>query len=67
MGWLQFIPSYVWFFVKLSILLFIYIWVRGTLPRTRIDQIMGFAWKFMFPLALANLTVTAVVVWALHA
>src|SRR5437588_6570085 len=48
---LAFIPSYIWFFVKLSILLFVYIWLRGTLPRTRIDQIMNFAWKFMLPMA----------------
>src|SRR5216117_4061913 len=40
---LEFVPSYVWFFAKLSALLFVYIWVRGTLPRTRIDQIMNFA------------------------
>src|SRR6266404_5126068 len=44
---LEFIPSYAWFFAKLSILLFVYIWLRGTLPRTRVDQIMNFAWKFM--------------------
>src|SRR5438132_4137339 len=44
---LYFIPSYVWFFAKLSALLFVYIWLRGTLPRTRIDQIMNFAWKFI--------------------
>src|SRR5712691_8595336 len=42
---LEVIPSYVWFFAKLSALLFVYIWLRGTLPRTRIDQIMNFAWK----------------------
>jgi NADH-quinone oxidoreductase subunit H len=60
-AWLQFIPSYVWFFVKLSILLFVYIWVRGTLPRTRIDQIMGFAWKFMLPMAFT--CVVAAAVW----
>src|SRR5213595_1263787 len=58
---LEFIPSYVWFFVKLSILLFIYIWVRGTLPRTRIDQIMNFAWKFMLPMAFT--CVIAAAVW----
>src|SRR5207302_580083 len=46
---LNFIPSYLWFFLKLSALLFVYIWVRGTLPRTRVDQIMNFAWKFMLP------------------
>ncbi|HEY2103826.1 MAG TPA: NADH-quinone oxidoreductase subunit NuoH [Chthoniobacterales bacterium] len=48
---LQFIPSYIWFFVKLGALLFVYVWVRGTLPRTRVDQIMNFAWKFMLPMA----------------
>ena len=58
---LEFIPSYVWFFVKLSILLFIYIWARGTLPRTRIDQIMNFAWKFMLPMAFT--CVIAAALW----
>jgi len=57
---LEFIPSYVWFFVKLSILLFIYIWARGTLPRTRIDQIMNFAWKFMLPMAFTCIIAAAV-------
>ncbi len=50
-GMLQFTPSYIWFFAKLSALLFVYIWLRGTLPRTRIDHIMNFAWKFMLPMA----------------
>ena len=48
---LEFIPSYVWFFAKLSALLFVYVWVRGTLPRIRVDQMMNFAWKFMLPMA----------------
>src|SRR2546421_9254209 len=55
------IPSFVWFFVKLSILLFVYIWLRGTLPRTRIDQIMNFALKFMLPMAFT--CVIAAAVW----
>src|SRR5205807_1548345 len=38
---LQFIPSYFWFFAKLSLLLFVFIWIRGTLPRTRVDQVMN--------------------------
>src|SRR3989454_9778102 len=58
---LEFLPSYVWFFAKLSALLFVYIWVRGTLPRTRIDQIMNLAWKFMLPMAFA--CVIAAAVW----
>jgi NADH-quinone oxidoreductase subunit H len=57
---LAFIPSYVCFFVKLSILLFIYIWLRGTLPRTRVDQIMNFAWKFMLPMAFTCIVAAAV-------
>jgi NADH-quinone oxidoreductase subunit H len=57
---LEFIPSYVWFFAKLSTLLFVYIWVRGTLPRTRIDQIMNFAWKFMLPMAFTCILAAAV-------
>ena len=56
----DFLPSYVWFFTKLSALLFVYIWVRGTLPRTRIDQIMNFAWKFMLPMAFACMIAAAV-------
>jgi len=57
---LEFIPSYIWFFFKLSALLFIYIWVRGTLPRTRVDQIMNFAWKFMLPMAFTCIIAAAV-------
>jgi NADH-quinone oxidoreductase subunit H len=57
---LEIIPSYVWFFVKLGSLLFVYIWVRGTLPRTRIDQMMNFAWKFMLPMAFTCIIAAAV-------
>jgi NADH-quinone oxidoreductase subunit H len=57
---LNFVPSYVWFFAKLSILLFVYIWARGTLPRTRVDQMMNFAWKFMLPMAFTCIIAAAV-------
>ena len=57
---LEFIPSYVWFFAKLSVLLFMFIWVRGTLPRTRVDQMMNFAWKFMLPMAFTCIIAAAV-------
>jgi NADH-quinone oxidoreductase subunit H len=60
MGWLQFIPSYVWFFAKLATLLFVFIWIRGTLPRVRIDQVMNFAWKFMLPMAFTCIIAAAV-------
>jgi len=51
-----------WFVAKVGALLFVFIWVRGTLPRFRYDQLMGFAWKVLFPVALLNLLVTAFVV-----
>jgi NADH-quinone oxidoreductase subunit H len=57
---LEFIPSYVWFFAKLSALLFVYVWLRGTLPRMRVDQIMNFAWKFMLPMAFTCFVAAAV-------
>lgn len=63
---LMFIPSYVWFFAKLSILLFVFIWVRGTLPRTRVDQMMNFAWKFMLPMAFTCIVSAAVWHYAGH-
>ena len=54
------IPSYVWFFGKLLGLIAVFIWVRGTLPRLRLDQLMGFAWKLMLPMALANMLAAGV-------
>jgi NADH-quinone oxidoreductase subunit H len=57
---LDFVPSYLWFAGKLSVLLLVYVWVRGTLPRTRIDQIMNLAWKFMLPMAFTCLIAAAV-------
>ncbi len=51
-----------WFTSKVGILLFIFIWVRGTLPRFRYDQLMRFAWTFMFPVALLNLLITGLLV-----
>jgi NADH-quinone oxidoreductase subunit H len=59
---LQAILPTFWFIAKIFVFLFIYIWVRGTLPRFRYDQLMAFGWKFLFPLAIANLLVTALVV-----
>jgi NADH-quinone oxidoreductase subunit H len=57
---LQFVPSYLWFFAKLGLLLFVFIWIRGTLPRTRVDQVMNFAWKFMLPMAFTCIVAAAV-------
>ena len=57
---LELVPSYLWFFAKLGVLLFTFIWVRGTLPRIRVDQVMGFAWKFMLPMAFTCLVAAAI-------
>ena len=56
---LDFIPSYCWFAAKLLALLFVFIWIRATFPRLRIDQLTRLAWKFLVPLALINLLTTA--------
>jgi len=54
----------LWFLAKVAVLLFVFIWVRGTLPRFRYDQLMQFGWKVLLPLALLNIAVTGfVVVW----
>jgi len=54
-SFLTWVPSYLWFFAKLMALVFVFIWIRGTLPRLRMDQLMNFAWKFMLPLSLVNI------------
>jgi NADH-quinone oxidoreductase subunit H len=51
--------SLFWFVAKVFFFLFLYIWVRGTLPRFRYDQLMGFGWKFLVPVAIANIVVTS--------
>ena len=61
------VTQLVVFLVKVLLVCSFQILVRWSLPRFRYDQVLKFAWKFMFPLALANLTVTAVAVWALRA
>jgi len=55
LSFLEWVPSWIWFFAKLLALICVFIWVRGTLPRLRMDQLMNFAWKFMLPLALINI------------
>jgi NADH-quinone oxidoreductase subunit H len=52
----------LWFVVKVLFFLLLYIWVRGTLPRFRYDQLMSFGWKFLLPLAMANIIVTSLVI-----
>ena len=59
---LQAILPVFWFAAKVFVFLFLYIWVRGTLPRFRYDQLMAFGWKFLLPLSLVNLIGTAIAV-----
>ena len=60
-GWLLALVPVFWFLVKIGAFIFFYIWIRGTLPRFRYDQLMSFGWKFLLPLAIANIVVTAAV------
>jgi NADH-quinone oxidoreductase subunit H len=52
----------LWFCLKVFCFVFVYIWIRGTLPRFRYDQLMSFGWKFLLPVALANVLLTSFVV-----
>jgi NADH-quinone oxidoreductase subunit H len=62
-GWLgPLLPGPVWFFLKMSVIVFLFIWIRGTYPRMRFDHIMKLGWKFLFPAAILNVVVTAFVV-----
>ena len=61
--WLPESLKFLWFFAKLGILLFFFIWVRWTFPRFRYDQLMHLGWKVLLPLAIANIVVTALWVY----
>ena len=62
--WQQVLPPQLWLIGKMLFFMFIFTWIRATLPRMRIDQVMAFAWKVLFPLALINMFVTAALVVA---
>jgi NADH-quinone oxidoreductase subunit H len=61
LGFLDFVPSWAWFLLKSFVFLYIFIWVRATLPRYRYDQLMRLGWKVLIPLAILNLVVTGLV------
>ena len=58
------LPPVLWFLIKVVGVFFVIIWIRSTIPRLRIDQVMAFAWKYLFPLALVNLLITGIQVLA---
>ena len=60
-SWLSFVPGPFWFFGKFAALIALFIWIRGTLPRLRMDQLMGLAWKFLLPMTL--ITFAAGALW----
>lgn len=60
------IPGQIWFLLKAFLVVFVLLWVRSTLPRLRIDQIMAFAWKGLFPLALVNMFLVAIELFLLQ-
>ncbi len=65
-GWRgPWLPPWLWFLIKIGAVFFFMVWIRTTVPRVRIDQLMALAWKFLFPLALINLVITGteVLVW----
>ena len=61
LGFLYYVPSWVWFFLKSFAFLYLFIWIRATLPRYRYDQLMRLGWKVLIPIAIVNLVVTGIV------
>jgi NADH-quinone oxidoreductase subunit H len=57
-----FLPGFIWLGIKIGALLFLFIWVRATLPRFRYDRLMKFGWKVLIPVAMANIVITTIVV-----
>ena len=53
------VPNFIWFFLKVGLLLFVFLWVRATLPRYRYDQLMSLGWKLFLPLSLLWIIITS--------
>ena len=61
LGFLGYVPGWMWFLLKTFVFLYVFIWIRATLPRYRYDQLMRLGWKVLIPIGIANLIVTATV------
>jgi NADH-quinone oxidoreductase subunit H len=61
LSFLDVVPGWIWFLAKTFVFLYVFIWIRATLPRYRYDQLMRLGWKVLIPLAIANLVVTGVI------
>jgi len=60
----EFVQGPFWFLLKITIFIFIYVWLRGTLPRLRYDKLMDFGWKVLLPLSILNVVITSLaIVW----
>jgi len=59
------LPPLLWFVLKVVVMVFVMIWIRGTLPRLRYDQLMSVGWKVLIPVALLNIMVTGAVILAI--
>ena len=60
-AFLDLIPSWIWFLAKTFLFLYVFLWIRATLPRYRYDQLMALGWKVLIPLAIANVVITGIV------
>ncbi|MFI5174532.1 MAG: NADH-quinone oxidoreductase subunit NuoH [Terriglobia bacterium] len=60
LSFLQVVPGVVWFFLKVYFFIYLYIWLRATLPRFRYDQLMRVGWKYLIPISIGNVILTAV-------
>ena len=60
--WALMLPGFLWLLIKIGVLIFVFIWVRATVPRLRYDRLMKFGWKVLLPVATINVFVTAIVV-----
>lgn len=61
-GVIEIVQGPFWFLLKIAVFLFIYVWVRGTLPRFRYDQLMNFGWKLLLPLSIVNVLITSLLI-----